>query len=51
MKQFAKYGKAEQGIIEFVIKYFPETEQNYIRQNHPKIKYLDYDWSLNEQEK
>ncbi|HEX9971001.1 MAG TPA: DUF547 domain-containing protein [bacterium] len=51
LKRFENYSQAEQGIIEFVINYFPEVEQNYIVRNQPKIKYFDYDWSLNEQKK
>lgn len=51
MKTFAKYSKAEIGVIEFVVKYLSEAEQNYIVQQQPKLKYLDYDWSLNEQTK
>lgn len=46
-----KYNKAETGIVQFVIYYFPEAEKKYIIQNQPRIKYLDYDWSLNEQKK
>ncbi len=49
MKKFENYSKAETGLIEFVTKFFPESDQKYIVQNQPKIKYLDYDWSLNEQ--
>ncbi|MCI0515861.1 DUF547 domain-containing protein [candidate division KSB1 bacterium] len=48
-KQYRNYSKAERGLIEFVIEYVPETDREYIIQNQPKIKYLDYDWSLNEQ--
>ena len=50
-KKFNKYRDNEQGVMEFVTKYFSETGQKYIVQNQPKIKYLDYDWSLNEQKK
>jgi hypothetical protein len=50
-KSLENYSKAERGVIEFVMKYFSEAEQNYIVRNQPKLKYLDYDWSLNEQKK
>ena len=50
-EKFEKYRKDEQGVMEFVTKYFAEAEQKYIIQNQPKIKYLNYDWSLNEQKK
>jgi len=49
--KFDEYKDSEAGIIEFVIGYFPKADQQYIAQNQPKIKYLDYDWSLNEQKK
>lgn len=51
MKKFAKYSNAEQGVVEFVAKFLAESDQKYIVQHQPKIKYLDYDWSLNEQKK
>lgn len=47
LKQFAQYNQDEIGIMEFVVRYFPKAKQNYIQQNQPKIRYLDYDWSLN----
>ena len=50
-KKFGKYNDSEAGIIEFVIGYLPEADRQYIAHNQPKIKYLDYDWSLNEQTK
>ena len=48
MVRLENYRRSEKGVMEFVMKYFPEADQNYILQNQPKIKYLDYDWSLNE---
>lgn len=50
-KKFGKYNDSEAGIIEFVIGYLPEADRQYIAQNQPNIKYLDYDWSLNKQTK
>ena len=47
-EQLGKYNKDEQGVIEFVLKYLPEAQQNYIVKNQPSIKYLKYDWALNE---
>lgn len=44
-----KYGKKERNIVAFVIKYLPEVDKKFIFDNQPKIKYLNYDWSLNEQ--
>ncbi|MCI0493493.1 DUF547 domain-containing protein [candidate division KSB1 bacterium] len=51
MKQFGSYKKAETRVIEFVMKYIPEADRNFIVKHQPKLKYLDYDWSLNEQKK
>ena len=48
-EQLGKYDKDERGVIEFVLRYLPETQQNYIIKNQPSIKYLKYDWALNEQ--
>jgi len=45
---FSYYPEDEQGIISFLLKYGSEETARYIRTNHPKIKYLNYDWSLNE---
>ena len=42
------YRKKDRGLVEFVLNYIGKTEKNYILQHQPKIKYLDYDWSLNE---
>ncbi len=42
------YDKEYRGVVEFVAGYLPDDDRNYIRENHPKIKFLDYDWTLNE---
>ena len=46
--KFRKYGKNEKGVIEFVVKYLSADDRNFVLVNQPKIKYLNYDWSLNE---
>lgn len=48
-QNFSKYGDKDRGVIEFVVRYLPESDGAFILQNQPKIKYLKYDWSLNEQ--
>ena len=35
-------------IIKFISKYLPEDDAGFIVETKPKIKYLNYDWSLNE---
>ena len=46
-KDVHSYGK-NNGPLSFLLQYLPETEQNYIRAKKLRIKWLDYDWSLNE---
>jgi hypothetical protein len=48
-KYIGRYDKEERGVIEFIIKLLPEEKRIYIKENQSEIKYLDYDWSLNEQ--
>jgi hypothetical protein len=48
-KYISHYDKEERGVIESITKLLPEEKRNYIKENQPEIKYLDYDWSLNEQ--
>jgi hypothetical protein len=43
------YGKHKAGILSFIMNYVDENTRNYIKNNNPEIKYMDYDWSLNEQ--
>jgi tetratricopeptide (TPR) repeat protein len=35
-------------VIKFISKYLPEDDTEFIEKTKPKIKYLNYDWSLNE---
>ncbi|MCP4580420.1 MAG: DUF547 domain-containing protein [candidate division Zixibacteria bacterium] len=42
------YNKDERRILGFIIRYMAGNPRNYTTQKTPKIKYLDYDWSLNE---
>lgn len=46
---YSKYGKNTRGMVAFVAAYMAGPDREYIELNGPKIKYLDYDWSLNEQ--
>jgi hypothetical protein len=43
------YSQEIRGVIEFVIKYISNDKKEFILANYPKIKFLDYDWILNEQ--
>lgn len=46
---FSGYDTDERGILSFIARYLPPEQVQFIQTNHPKIKFLDYDWSLNEQ--
>ena len=35
-------------VIKFISKYLPRDDAEFIKKTKPKIKYLNYDWSLNE---
>jgi len=47
--RLVNYPSKSRGVIEFIMKYLSQDQQNYILNNTPQIKYLDYDWTLNEQ--
>ena len=46
-KEVHSYGK-NNGPISFLLEYLPKTDQNYIRTKKLSVKWLDYDWTLNE---
>lgn len=45
---FAEYDSSYQGVLEFISKYLSQADTAYIINERPKIKFLKYDWSLNE---
>ncbi|MDY6933921.1 MAG: hypothetical protein SVZ03_06820 [Spirochaetota bacterium] len=45
---FKGYNDKDRRVIVFLANYFPEDVMRYIIMNKPEIKYLKYDWSLNE---
>jgi hypothetical protein len=46
---FKSYNQNIRGVVEFVVKYLPGEKADYVKKNKPKIEFLDYDWTLNEQ--
>jgi predicted hydrolase (HD superfamily) len=44
-----KHSKANQAVLQFVASYLDEPFRKFVLAGDYKIKYLDYDWSLNEQ--
>jgi len=47
--EFDAYAKSLRGVVAFVTRYMRPSDRNYIMENKPAIRFLDYDWSLNEQ--
>ena len=41
--------RANSAVLNFLAGYLDETAQSYLRRGDLKVRYLDYDWSLNEQ--
>lgn len=47
---FGDHSKAERAVLHYASKYLSEDEAAYLRKGDFSIEYLDYDWSLNEQQ-
>jgi hypothetical protein len=45
---YERYNTKDRGIVEFVARYMPQADREFIIEHHPKLKFLDYDWTLNE---
>ena len=50
-KGFAGPKDPQRASLNFTAKYLTKTNSEYLRDKKYKIKFLDYDWSLNEQKK
>ncbi len=48
-KNIGKHDKKESAVLNFVASYLTDTQKDYVLTGKFKIKYLQYDWSLNEQ--
>jgi len=42
-------GEEKQAVLNFVMRYVDDADAEYLRTGDFKIKFLDYDWTLNEQ--
>lgn len=49
-RKIGRHGSEVAAVLNFVAGYFEGTDKRYILAGGFKVKYLDYDWSLNEQE-
>lgn len=47
---FAKHSRADRAVLNFISRYLDEADSGYLSTREYAIEYLDYDWSLNEQE-
>ncbi|OHB76397.1 MAG: hypothetical protein A2Z25_18015 [Planctomycetes bacterium RBG_16_55_9] len=43
------HNKSESAVLSFVASYLPEADKKYVLAGKYRIKYLEYDWSLNKQ--
>jgi len=48
-KSIGRHNKEESAVLNFIATYLDEAQKNYLLTGKFKIKYLKYDWSLNEQ--
>ena len=47
---FGEHGKSERAVLHYASEYLPDEDAAYLRNGDYAIEYLDYDWSLNEQQ-
>ena len=47
--KFEWYGGEERAVVNFIAGYLSADDRDYLESTKPAIKYLDYDWSLNEE--
>jgi len=40
----------ERAVLSFISQYLPDEDQKYLKDGSYKVKYLDYNWTLNEKE-
>ena len=48
-RNIGRHNKKMSSVLSFIAPYLEESEKNYILSGKFKIKYIKYDWSLNEQ--
>jgi hypothetical protein len=48
-KSIGRHNKKESAVLNFIASYLGKEQQDYLLAGKFKIKYLKYDWSLNEQ--
>jgi hypothetical protein len=48
-KNIGRHSKKDSAVLNFIVSYLDNTQKAYVLTDKNKIKYLKYDWSLNEQ--
>ena len=48
-RRFPRYSAAVGAVLNFALPFLPEGSQQYLQAQRFRIKYLSYDWTLNEQ--
>ena len=48
-RNIGSHGKKMSAVLNFIAPYLTDAQENYVLAGKFKIKYVDYDWSLNEQ--
>ena len=48
-KEFPGHDSEERAVLDFIAAHLSKQDREYLKNTKTKIKYLDYDWSLNEQ--
>ena len=48
-KNIGKHSKKNSSVLNFIASYLNNTQKDFVLTGKYKIKYLKYDWSLNEQ--
>lgn len=48
-RNIGSHDKKMSAVLNFITPYLSEAQKNYVLAGKFKIKYVDYDWSLNEQ--
>jgi hypothetical protein len=49
-KSIGRHNKEESAVLNFIASYLDKVQKEYVLAGNYKIKYLKYDWSLNEQQ-
>jgi hypothetical protein len=50
-ERFEGHKPKEKAVLNFISRYLSEEDNKFLRKDSLTVKYLDYDWALNEQEK